>query len=157
MPDRTGTVWAGRVVLTRASLASLLPNAAAVAILTALATSPAHAAQPSAYKYVDEKGNVVYSQTPPVKGGEAKKVDIAPAMTGRGGLPERSYSYEDPRYSYQGGQYPAAGQREKAAEEAKQKRLAELEAQCNRDRGTDCKNPDSLQYRESTSIPRRRY
>jgi hypothetical protein len=44
-------------------------------------------------------------------------------------------------------------EREKAAEETKRKRLADLEAECNRNRGTDCKNPETLRLLNANRIP----
>lgn len=115
------------------------------------------AAERKAYKYVDEKGNVVYSQTPPTEGKEVQKVDISPAQSGRGGYTPPASQYDNPRtYSNesQRQQYnDALRQRQKQREEAQKKRLAELEADCNRNRGTDCKNPQALRYQESTQVP----
>ena len=120
------------------------------------------AAERKAYKYVDEKGNVTYSQTPPSGETEAKKIDISPAQSGRGGYTPPASQYNNPgAYSNesQRQQYnDALRERQKRQEEAQKKRLAELEAECNRNRGTDCKNADTLRYQESTRIPSgRRY
>jgi hypothetical protein len=115
-------------------------------------------AERAAYKYVDEKGNVVYSQTPPAAK-DAKKVDISPASGGRSASPVIRNPYDDPnRYSNSQEQYLARKlEQEKRAEEARQKRIADLEAECNRNRGTDCKNPAALTLIESSRIPRTRY
>ena len=121
----------------------------------ALAAATAPAQERKAYKYVDEKGNVVYSQTPPPSTAkDAKQVNIAPAHRGSGG-PATS-GYDDPRrYSTarQDDYASQARERDKKAEEARQKRLADLEAECNRNRGTDCKNPETLRLMESNRIP----
>jgi hypothetical protein len=123
--------------------------------LAVLATSAAADAQErKAYKYVDEKGNVTYSQTPPV-GKDAKQIPIAPAYRGQGGGTSRG-PYDDPgRYSSDGHDryQDAMLERQKAAEEAQKKRLAELEAECNRNRGSDCKNPETLRLIESNQTP----
>lgn len=119
-----------------------------------LAAATADAQERKAYKYVDEKGNVVYSQNPPA-GKDAKQIGIAPAHRGEGGSTARG-PYDDPgRYSHdRQNQYSdAMRERQKAAEEAQKKRLAALEAQCNRDRGTDCKNPETLRLIESNQMP----
>jgi hypothetical protein len=39
-------------------------------------------------------------------------------------------------------------------EEAHRQRLAQLEAECNRSRGTDCKNKETLRYMDAQRIPR---
>jgi hypothetical protein len=113
------------------------------------------AAAQKAYKCVDEKGSTVYSQTPCVTGSEAQ-VDISPAHKSRGGYTGRS-PYDDPRTvsreSAQQQYKDEAYRRQKAQEEARQKRLAELQAECNRNRGTDCNNPQALRYQESQNIP----
>jgi len=111
------------------------------------------------YKYVDEKGNVVYSQTPPLDASKARKIDATPAYSGRGGNSSSVYPYDNPG-TYSGDtrqqQYrDALRERQQRQEEARKNRLTELEAECNRNRGTDCKNPDTLRYQESTQIPRR--
>jgi hypothetical protein len=114
----------------------------------------AHAQERKAYKYVDEKGNVVYSQNPP-SGKDAKQIGIAPAHRGAGGSTTRG-PYDDPnRYSSdRQDQYSnALRERQKAAEEAERKRLADLEAECNRNRGADCKNPETLRLLESNQMP----
>jgi len=113
------------------------------------------------YKYTDEKGNVVYSQTPPMNGAKAQTLDAKPAYSGRGGPgPYFSlydypviYSFDDVLWQY--GQ--AARSQQEQQQEARQKHLADLEAQCNRNRGTDCKDPETLRYIESTRIPGGRY
>ena len=119
------------------------------------AAAGVHAQEREAYKYVDEKGNVTYSQTPPVIGKDANKIDISPANSARGGaahLPysgSRSYTvYADDRHRND------AGSRERARQEAERRRLADLEAECMRARGADCKNPETLRYLEAQKIPR---
>jgi Tfp pilus assembly major pilin PilA len=119
-------------------------------VVVAVAAVPAQAQK--AYKQVDEKGNVTYSQTPPTQGKEAKKVDIAPAQAGRG-VPgstggdsyriERTYTYQSPQQQ----------EYQRAREEAEKKRKADLVAECNRNRGTDCNNPETLRLMEAQKIP----
>ena len=119
------------------------------------AAAGADAQERKAYKYVDEKGNVVYSQTPPPAGKDAKQVNIAPAHRGSGGSTSSS-PYDDPRrYSNERQDHYADRIREqqKKAEEARLKRLAELEAECNRNRGADCKNPETLRLLEANQLP----
>jgi len=109
------------------------------------------------YKYVDEKGNVVYSQTPPLDASKARKIDATPAYTGRGGNSSSVSPYGSPRVYYRGSAQQSHGdaaRERQQQEEARKNRLAELEAQCNRNRGTDCNSPETLRYLESTQIPR---
>ena len=111
-----------------------------------------------AYKVVDKDGNVTYSQTPPVDGKEAKKVNIAPAQQGRGGYTGGNSSRENYRlYSErQAPPSPAASVIPLQPPQSHQEqRMAALRAECERNRGTDCNNPATLQYLDSTSIPRR--
>jgi hypothetical protein len=113
------------------------------------------------YKYTDEKGNVVYSQTPPMNGAKAQKLDSKPAYSGRGGAGPSYSIYDYPFiYSFDGvlWQYGQAARRyREQREDARQKHLADLEARCNRNRGTDCNDPETLRYMESTRIPGGRY
>ena len=130
-----------------------------VAMLGVAVCAAALAQDRKVYKYVDEKGNVVYSQTPPVDASKARKIDASPAYTGRGGNSPSVSPYETPG-TYSGDtrqqQYrDALRERQQRQEEARKNRLTELEAECNRNRSTDCKNPDTLRYQESTQIPRR--
>jgi hypothetical protein len=89
-----------------------------------------------------------------VDGKAAQKIDIQPAQRGRGGDVGGPYSkYEDPRYYASRGSYDpyaAAAARQRAYEA----RMAELRAQCLRQRGSDCDNPAALQYLDATTIPR---
>ena len=118
------------------------------------AAATAGAQERKAYKYVDEKGNVVYSQTPPT-GKDAKQIGIAPAYRGQGGSTARG-PYDDPRH-YSNDRHDqhqdAMRERQRAMEEAQKKRQAELEAECNRNRGADCKSPETLRLIESNQIP----
>lgn len=120
----------------------------------------AAAAERKAYKYVDEKGNVVYSQTPPQQGNDTKKIDISPAHSGRGG-----YATREPPVYDRGGRYDRreemrTEQEKRRQAEAKQRaeaqkeRVAKAIAECERNRGTDCTNPETLRYQESQKIPR---
>lgn len=133
--------------------------AAWLVLAALLVCGDASAQERKAYKYVDEKGNVVYSQTPPA-GKDAKQINIAPASSSRGGSTSLN-PYDDPR-TYSGDQQRGAyeqraQEQQKKLDEAKQKKLAELEAECNRNRGSDCKNPETLRLIESNRIPRSRY
>lgn len=136
-------------------------KALALAALGALLCAGASAQSNKLYKYTDEKGNVVYSQTPPMSGTKSQKLDARPAYSGRGGDSSLhspsdrpgTYSNDDVRWRHE----EAARKRREHQEQARQRRLAELEAQCNRNRGTDCKDPETLRYMESTKIPGGRY
>lgn len=113
----------------------------------------AGAGERTAYKSVDEKGNVTYSQTPPGK--DAKPVDISPAHQGRGGV------VMPPLRDANGGwnrdtQIDPSRARKQAQDEARGRRIAEIVAECERQRGTDCQNPETLRYIDAQSIPRRR-
>jgi hypothetical protein len=136
-------------------------DALAVAVLSALLCANADAQSSKLYKYVDEKGNVVYSQTPPMSGAKAEKLDSRPAYSGRGGNGPSYSPYDNPGvYSNDDARWrreDAARQRQEQQEQARQKRLADLEARCNRNRGTDCNDPETLRYLESTKIPGGRY
>ena len=115
----------------------------------------AAATERKAYKYVDEKGNITYSQTPPANT-DAKRIDISPAHQGRGGYTGRDFS--NPEYG--SGPYPGtandrAREAQRRRDEAQKERLAQLEAECNRNRGTDCKNPETLRDMDAQRIPRR--
>lgn len=107
-----------------------------------------------AYRYVDAAGNVTYSQTPPADGKTAKPVDIAPAQRGRGGSASGYSPYDDPRY-YSNPYANNANTSAQASQAQREQRLAAVKAECLRQRGTDCNNPATLQYLDSTSIPRR--
>jgi hypothetical protein len=127
-------------------------------LLGLLHCGTAMAEDPKIYKHVDEKGNVTYSQTPPATGTSIKKLNIQPAYRGKGGYSSSVSPYDNPgNYSqdYRQDQYKQAmAQRQQQMEDARKKRLAELEAECNRNRGADCSNPEVLRYNESTKIPR---
>ena len=108
-----------------------------------------------AYRYVDEKGNVTYSQVPPTAptAKDPAKVDISPAHSSSGGA-NRPF-HAQPGYSdHYSARQDYARARQRAAEEAQQKRVAVLEAECNRSRGSDCKNPETLRYLEQQNVPR---
>ena len=130
----------------------LVVRAGVVALGVAISAG-AHAQK--AYKHVDEKGNVTYSQTPPTEAKKVEKVDISPAQQGRGGHPvsgsrdvyiQRSRSYQDDRMRA----HEAFQQQQK---EAEQKRLAALRDECVRNRGTDCNNPRTLEEMEAQRRP----
>jgi len=130
----------------------------AAALLGLAVCTAALAQERKVYKYVDEKGNVVYSQTPPLDASKARKIDATPAYTGRGGNTSSGSPYGSPRVYYNRGtgqqSYGDPARERQQQEEARKNRLAELEAECNRNRGTDCKSPETLRYLESTQIPR---
>ena len=115
-------------------------------------------AGPVIYKHVDEKGNVVYSEVPPTGGKDVKKLDARPAYEGRGanidaGNMHRGYRRSPEDYRRQ---YKNAYERHRQQVEAMRKKSIEtIEDECNRNHGTDCSNPDTLRYIESTKVPRR--
>jgi hypothetical protein len=122
-----------------------------------LASASAAAAERQAYKYVDEKGNVTYSQTPPTQGKDIKKMDISPANSGRGGavggVQPGTNPYQQQYYSNRDEYQRAMQAQQKQREEAQQKRIADLKADCYRNRGTDCENPETLRNMEAQRIP----
>lgn len=124
-------------------------------VLAVLLAAGAHAQEPrKAYRQVDASGTVTYSQTPPVDGKDARKVDISPAQRGRGGYVDGAYSmYDDPRYYGSRDSYHAYGGAA-ARQQAHEQRLAEVRAECLRQRGADCNNPATLRYLDSTHQPR---
>lgn len=129
-----------------------------VVFLGLLLHGAAVAEDPKIYKHVDETGKVTYSQTPPATGASVKKLNLQPAYRGQGGYSSSVSPYDDPgiySQNYRQDQYKKAmAQRQEQMESARKKRLAELEAECNRNRGVDCSNPETLRYNESTKIPR---
>lgn len=107
------------------------------------------------YKHVDKSGKVTYSQTPPADGKPAEKMDVKPAARGHAGSYDAQHQfYERGNYGYQEPYRPPviSTQRPLTVQEQRQ---AALQAECERNRGTDCSNPATLQYLDSTSIPRR--
>lgn len=126
-------------------------------ILAAMLTQGSVIAQSrQAYKFNDDRGQVVYSQAPPSDARPAKRIDLAPAYAGSAGwvppLPAgapRAYSAAD----FAQPTSRSAGQRARTGPETSQ-RFAELEAECNRQRGVDCGDPRHLEYLDTTRIPR---
>jgi len=72
----------------------MLAKAITGATLCALLCAAAIAQGNKVYKYVDDKGNVVYSQTPPPSGAKAQKLDVKPAYSGRGGNSSSHWRYD---------------------------------------------------------------
>jgi len=128
---------------------------AALTLLALMACGHAMAQERKAYRHVDAAGNVTYSQTPPVDGKDAKKIDIAPAQRGRGGDASGYSAYDDPRYYANQSSYDRYAASTQGRPTAQEQRLAMLKAECERQRGTDCNNPAAIRYLDSTSIPRR--
>ena len=124
--------------------------------LALLASAPAPAQERKAYKVVDANGNITYSQTPPADGKNAQPLSTKPAMAGRGGNVGNAGGpspYDNPhRYAGQTNHGSSTGN---AAGQPppQEQRLAALKAECEHQRGTDCNNPATLQYMDSTSIP----
>jgi Domain of unknown function (DUF4124) len=120
----------------------------------------ATAAERKAYKIVDEKGNVTYSQTPPPEAAKSvQKVDISPASAGRGGnttspeLRQRNPGQAD--YMEQRNQAMQIEQQRRQA--AEKQRVENLKAECNRNRGADCDNPETLRLIEAQQVPGGKY
>ncbi len=118
-------------------------------------TAGALAQERKAYRHVDAAGVVTYSQTPPVDGKAAKEVDIAPAQQGRGGYSGGYSVHDNPHYYSDRSSYDRYQNAMQARQSAQERRLASVKAECERQRGADCSNPATLQYLDSTSIPRR--
>jgi Domain of unknown function (DUF4124) len=134
---------------------TITPTGVAVmALLLALATG-ASAQERKAYRHVDAAGNVTYSQTPPVDGKDAKQIDVTPAQRGRGGHVGGYSAYDNPRYYAGQPSYDRYAPARQPAQTTRDQRLAGVKAECERQRGVDCNNPATLQYLDSTSIPRR--
>ncbi len=114
----------------------------------------AGASERKAYKIVDEKGNVTYSQTPPTQAKEVKKVDISPANSSRGGHTGGGDTIRYPASnSYTDQRNQSVQSSQKRREEAEQQRQANLRAECQRNRGADCDNPEALRLIEAQKIP----
>ena len=137
----------------------MIPRAVMLGLLVCVC-SASMAEERKIYKYVDEKGKAVYSQVPPTTGAKDGKIGTvpAPAYKGRGGngTPYSpydnpgAYSQEDLRYQHN----QALRQRQQEFENARANRLAELQAECTRQRQPDCSDPAVLRYMESTQMPR---
>lgn len=114
-----------------------------------------YAAERQAYKIVDEKGNVTYSQTPPTQTKKVEKVDISPANSGRGGntvssdLRQRQTNQSD--YIEQRNQ--ALQLEQKRRQDAERQRVESLRSECAKSRGSDCDNPETLRLIEAQRIP----
>jgi hypothetical protein len=112
----------------------------------------ANASERKAYKIVDEKGNVTYSQIPPNQAKSVQKVDISPASSGRGSNTENRDLRQQQSNNYPD-QRSQMNSQQKSREEAEQQRIAGLKAECNRNRGADCENPETLRLIEAQKIP----
>jgi len=115
----------------------------------------AGASERKAYKIVDEKGNVTYSQTPPPQTKKVEKIDISPANAGRGGntvsndLRQRNTSQSE----YIEQRNEAMQLEQKRRQDAERQRLDSLRAECMKNRGSDCDNPETLRLIEAQRIP----
>ena len=114
-------------------------------------------AQPArqAYKHVDDKGNVTYSQTPPDK--NAKSIDLPPPRPAVPPAPDyerqavRRQANEDRRLELERKRH----EQQQAAEDARRNRVEELRAECWRNRGTDCNDPETIRRMEAERGPSR--
>ena len=117
--------------------------------------SVSHAAEDTrAYRYVDGNGQVMYSQVPPVNGQPSQQVNIRPAQSGRGGA---VMPYNEPMpHFFNPGPYGSryGSPNTVTASNAREQQLANLKAQCVANRGTDCSNPQALQYLQNSQLPR---
>lgn len=86
--------------------AILIPALTAV-LMSTLSATPAAAAS-TVYKWVDEKGIVNYTTTPPPAQRKAAVIDVSPAVAGRGALFEENGA----RYAYARDLREAAGEME---------------------------------------------
>lgn len=127
---------------------------ASMAIFLAVIDMPVWAQDGKVYKSVDKSGKITYSQTPPHGAKSSDKIDARPASRGTAGSGEEygAYAPDGSAYRYQQ-QYRLTHPSEQQAS-AQEQRYAQLRAECNRNRGTDCNNPATLQYMESSNIPR---
>ncbi len=150
-----------RTPLTAAWHLARSPAASPVWMFAALLATAAAQAAPAAsvYKWVDEKGIVNYTTTPPPAQRKASVVDVAPAVTGRSalhGYPDLSYSWardardaagqwELERMRSQGEQTRQAQSRQElAAQRAARNQTAHQQAidRCRSQRHVDCEtNP----------------
>jgi len=107
-----------------------------------------------AYKHVDEQGRVTYSQTPPGK--DAQKVDVPPPRRTQA-HPSRDYEREALRRQAQEDRQREferrSRERQEAMEEARRKRTEDLRAECHRNRGTDCNDPETIRRMEAERGP----
>jgi len=122
----------------------------------AAAAAAAAVCEPSAsqaYKHVDEQGRVTYSQTPPAK--DAKKVDVPPPRRVQPQLPdyEREVLRRQEREDRQREYARRSRERQEALEEARRKRTEDLRAECHRNRGTDCNDPETIKRMEAERGP----
>lgn len=124
-------------------------------LMAAMALPALSADEGKVYKHVDKSGKVTYSQVPPADGKPAEKMDAKPALQGRAGGGPAYSPYDEPRsYRYQEPYRPPIIPAQPPMT-AQEQRMAAVKAECERNRGTDCNNPATLQYLDSTSIPRR--
>ncbi len=131
-------------------------GAALIALLVCAGASAAErrpnsvgAPERSAYRYFDEKGNVIYSELPPPAGTRSQKVDITPARAARPSYPPRARPEDAREQSAE-----KKRRQERIEEEEKERRrLAELEAECRRKGGRDCKNAEVLRTIEAGRAP----
>ena len=132
---------------------------APVLLLALLACSLSVAQDRKVYKYLDENGKAVYSQVPPASAAKGvTTITTEPAYRGRGGYSPPVSPLDNPQnYSRDEQRYRAASalrQRQEQAEQARNKHLADLKAECNAQRQVDCNDPATLRYIESTRMPR---
>jgi hypothetical protein len=128
----------------------------AIALIVALGCAGAQA-QPArqAYKHVDEHGNVTYSQTPPSK--DAKPIDLPPPRPVVPAGPDyerqvlRRQAAEDRRLERE----QRRREQQEAMEAARRERADALRAECWRNRGTDCDDPETIRRMEAERGPSR--
>jgi hypothetical protein len=125
----------------------------ALVALAAWLPAPIACAQ-QAYKHVDEKGRVTYSQVPPDK--DAKKIALPPP---RRTTPPADVDYEREALRRQATEDRRRDherqmrERQEAVEEAKRRRVDELRADCVRNRGTDCNDSETIRRMEAERGP----
>jgi hypothetical protein len=142
----------GRIPAEADDVAWYRQGVLAAVVFVAAAQAGAEPAR-QAYKHVDEQGRVTYSQTPPAK--DAKKMALTPPRSTP--PPGRDYEREALRrqeYEEQRSRYERAHRERQAALEAERnKRIEALRAECHRNRGTDCNDPETVRRMEAERTP----
>jgi len=149
-PARSANMRLSRVVVIR--------NMFTAVFLGLIVYGTARAEETKIYKHIDKDGNVTYTQLPPTTSTGVKKLHIQPAYRGKGGNSSSVSPNDNPNvYSQDERRYQARQallQRQQQMEDARKKQLADLEAECNRNRHVDCGNPNTLRDIESMNNPR---
>jgi len=122
----------------------------------ALAFASHAIAQNKVYKIVDEKGNVSYSQSPPPAAKKVEAINVAPANSSEGRnktSPDLARQRNNQYEAMNEQRMEAIRTQQKAREDAERARVDSLRAECSRNRGTDCDNPETLRLLEAQRQP----